>query len=138
VILPRIEPSLTSRQRQSDTLRDTYLAGIETRGEGVAQELHIRLNSNKVNDAALKELQGLKVNTLVLDHTAVSDAGLEKLKDLTSLQALDLSFTQVTDAGLAHLGALPNLRTLNLTGTRVTDQGVAQLKVARPNLVVKR
>jgi len=35
--------------------------------------------------------------------TAITDAGLVHLKELTSLQGLDLQDTQITDAGVAYL-----------------------------------
>jgi Leucine-rich repeat (LRR) protein len=48
---------------------------------------------------------------LALNGTQVSDAGLEHLKELTSLRRLDLRFTQVTDVGVNELKkALLNCR----------------------------
>ena len=47
----------------------------------------------------------------LLDHTQVSDAGLEHLMVLTELRNITLSDTQVTEKGFARLkGALPKLQ----------------------------
>ena len=56
----------------------------------------------------LRELLGddfffLKVDTVHLSGTEVTDVGLEHLKWLATLEALFLSNTQVTDAGLESL-----------------------------------
>jgi hypothetical protein len=49
-----------------------------------------------------------KLETLYLGDTAVTDAGLEHLKELTQLQTLGLDHTQVTDEGEERLRqALP-------------------------------
>ena len=43
------------------------------------------------------------------------------------LSSLGLNRTQVTDAGLAHLKGLTKLSSLGLDGTLVTDAGLVQL-----------
>ena len=60
---------------------------------------HTRVSSLDCVDGmtALRELG--------LADTAVTDAGLEHLKDLRALQQLDLAGTNVTDRGLECLGA---------------------------------
>jgi hypothetical protein len=40
---------------------------------------------------------------------------------------------QITDAGLEHLKGLKNLKAVNLRATKVTDAGVADLQKALPN-----
>jgi internalin A len=62
----------------------------------------------------------------------VTNAGLEHLKELTSLRSLVLSDTQVTDAGFVHLKGLTSLESLVLGGTSVTSAGVADLQSALP------
>src|SRR5690606_35410991 len=59
----------------------------------------------------------------------ITDAGLVYLKDLTSLQSLDLSGCNITDAGLVHLKDLSSLRSLNLSEYQnITDAGLAHLR----------
>jgi hypothetical protein len=54
------------------------------------------------------------------------------------LQSLDLSYTRITDAGLEHLRGLTNLALLNLRDTQVTDGGVKKLEEALPNCKINR
>ena len=50
------------------------------------------------------------------------------MKGLNELQSLDLQGTKVTGAGLANLKGLSKLRWLHLAGTKVTDSGLEYLK----------
>jgi hypothetical protein len=67
------------------------------------------------------------------DGTQLTDAGLERIKDMRRLETLELTGTEITDAGLEHLKGLPNLRQLWLADTRVTKEGVKHLQQALPN-----
>jgi hypothetical protein len=81
------------------------------------------------NDAALKELAGLKQLRwldLLLAHE-VTDAGLRELARMKQLQMLDLLGARVTDAGLKELSGLAQLETLSLFKTNVTDDGLKEL-----------
>jgi len=75
------------------------------------------------------------LQTLNLEFTKVTDAGLEHLKGLTKLQELDLRFTEITDAGLVHLKDLTDLQTVCLSKTKVTDAGDAGLRRSLPRLI---
>ncbi|MEN6450167.1 MAG: hypothetical protein ABFC96_06735 [Thermoguttaceae bacterium] len=65
-----------------------------------------------------------------------TDESVADLGRLAHLQSLQLQHTAVTDAGLKHLGCLGELEELYLQGTRVTAAGVARLKTALPRLRV--
>ena len=66
---------------------------------------------------------------LGLGRTGITDEGLVCLKGLTNLQSLDLSWcSRITGAGLEHLKELTSLRDLSLYKTRVTDAGLIHLK----------
>ena len=54
------------------------------------------------------------------------------MKNLASLEYLNLYGTQVTDAGLGELEGLKNLRAIYLWQTKVTPEGVESLKKALP------
>ena len=82
-------------------------------------------------------LQRLHLNTFRLSDTAgfqITDTGLAYLKDLPSLEELDLSYPSnfgqsgITDESLEIVGEMPSLRVLNLFGTRITDDGVKHLE----------
>ena len=65
---------------------------------------------------------------LNLNHTKVTDAGLDHLKALSSLKVLFLVDTEVTDAGLEHLEGLARLERLYLGDTEVTVVAVQRLQ----------
>ena len=100
--------------------------------------------TNKSQDAvlvAIKELGGRvgfdeknpdKPVVVDLGDSDVTDASLVHLRDLTSLQRLNLTETQVTDAGLVHLNGLTGLQTLTLHKTQVTPTGVKDIQAALP------
>ncbi len=80
---------------------------------------------------------------LDLHLTEITDAGLEELKGLNSLQELGLnntqvSDTQITDAESVHLKGLTSLRDLFLSRTQITDAGLAEIKAALPKCRVSK
>ena len=56
------------------------------------------------------------------------------MKGLSNLRHLELAGTAVTDAGLEHLKDFENLTYLALYGTRVTEKGAKALEKARPDM----
>ena len=97
------------------------------------------LDRTQVTDAGLVHLKELtKLETLFLSQNQITAAGLVYLKDLTKLQILDLRYSRITDAGLLHLKELTGLKTLHLRRAQITDAGFAELpghKVAPPPLL---
>jgi len=82
-----------------------------------------------LSDDHLQYIPVLKdVAVVLLKRVAVTDAGLEHLARVSTIEELDLSETAITDAGLKTIAKLPVLKTLNLFGTSVTDVGLAHLK----------
>src|SRR6202034_692338 len=67
----------------------------------------------------------LKLQSLNLTNTRVTDVGLKGLATQKNLATLSLWGTAVTDAGVKDLAGLKNLTTLDLRGTGVT---IADLK----------
>jgi hypothetical protein len=87
------------------------------------------LNGTQVTDAGLEHLKGLdRLAWLWLRDTKVTDAGVGRLKGLSHLLELDLRGTMVTDAGLQYLEGLSQLMGLYLDGTKVTDAGLRHLE----------
>jgi hypothetical protein len=60
------------------------------------------------------------------------------LEDHVRLETLWLHDTNISDAGLAHLHSLKSLQQLELMKTRVTAAGVAELQRHLPDLRVLR
>jgi endonuclease YncB( thermonuclease family) len=99
------------------------------------QWLNISTTRGHITDAALEALKPLTtLQDLDLDRTAITDAGLGHLKDLRHLRRLQFAYTAITDAGLPQLETLSGLGHLNARGTKVTRQGRQQLGKALPLL----
>ena len=81
---------------------------------------------NPTTDASLVNLRGLtRLSALVLaDAKGITDAGLENLAPLASLELLDLSGTSVRGAGLKHLANLKQLLEVDLCKTPLEDDGI--------------
>ena len=67
----------------------------------------------------------------------MSDGVVRTLQEFTQLESLDLDGTRVTDAGLAALGQLKHLQRMNLQSTAVTNQGLAGLRQAVPGCSIE-
>jgi Leucine-rich repeat (LRR) protein len=121
-------------------LKDLKLYDTQVTDVGLAALKDLELATLGIPTAATTDL-GLKnylaslkpPSELYLDQWKITDAGLEHLKELTTLQNLVLRSTRITDAGLIHLNGLPNLKYLDLGGTQATGMGVAELQKALPD-----
>ena len=80
-------------------------------------------------DADLARLDGLQPLLVWLDlgRTAVTDEGLEVLREYTAITRLSLDHTNVGDAVVDVLLALPKLEMVNLFGTKLGDEGLKRL-----------
>ncbi len=68
-------------------------------------------------------------------NTQVTDRGLEHLKEFSALESLDLEWSNVTDAGLERIAAVRSLRWVDLGFCKgVSPQGAAELQRIRPDL----
>jgi len=77
-----------------------------------------------VTDADLDQIaQRRDLDRLSLAQTRITDAGLERLRDLKGVRELDLYFAEfITDEGLVALAGWDKLERLNLRGTRLTSR----------------
>ncbi len=116
-------------QLQSLTLAGTGFtdAGLVHVGE-LTGLTSLWISDPQIGDAGLLHLQGLKLQSLILEGTRVSDSGLEHLQAMRdSLRLIRLARTEVTDAGLAHLAGFNELYYVGLGNTQVTDAGLVTL-----------
>jgi Leucine-rich repeat (LRR) protein len=112
--------------------------------KGVKRLLSLNLSRSKdwnspggVTDANLEGLKDLhSLETLDLTGNRVGDEGLNHLRGLRSLQRLFLSQTAVTDAGMECLLNLQNLQALEVTRTQVTENGLKRIKRAFPKCML--
>jgi hypothetical protein len=95
---------------------------------------NLSLARARIDDESLRHITGSsRLEWLDLAYTPITDAGIENLGSLPSLQRLTLVNTHITGAVAKKLAppALPRLEELDLSGTRITDetlQDLAQLK----------
>lgn len=86
----------------------------------------------RITDAELKQLvDGGLFSTVIaidLDHTAVTDGGLNHLKSVHKLKQLSLYGTAVTDQGIESLISLRQLRFVDLKHTQVTPDGLKRFE----------
>ena len=87
-----------------------------------------RAYATPLGDEGAAQLRDLKLTTLALGSSRLTDRGLESLAQISSLTSLDVNQLAVSDLGLAHIARLPNLRSLSLENTQVTDAGLSELK----------
>jgi Leucine-rich repeat (LRR) protein len=88
-----------------------------------------RRGTKTCTDAGLERIGELThLQWVSLDSTNVSDSGLVRIEALTELQILDLGDTAITDVGLEHVEGLSQLSSLYLTGTKITDAGLERVK----------
>ena len=117
-----------------------HLAGMNLKGLAIPEQAQTDTGL-KHYLAAIKpptELQLNKHRMRPLLNWSITDSGLVHLKELASLQVLNLEGTPITDAGLVHLQGLAKLEKLHLGKTKVTDAGVAELQQALPNCEISK
>jgi hypothetical protein len=94
----------------------------------------LALDHTQITNAGMQEIEPLvKLNCLGLEHTLIDDAGIECVCQLHHLARLFLDGTKVTDAGLKYLYGLKKLSDIHLPNTQVTSDGIRELQNALPN-----
>jgi len=98
--------------------------------DGYVVEVNFRKTT--IDNSALVHLAGLwRLKSLLLNETAIDDAGLETIGKIGTLTNLDLRGCKVSNRGVAHLVRLTKLRALRFNGkngaTTVDDGGMESL-----------
>jgi len=87
------------------------------------------LNDTAITDVGLNHLrEQWSIGTLLLRNTAITDAGMEHLQHLFQLQVLDLSDTSITDEGLKSIAHLRQLEELKLVKLPLRGAGLKYLR----------
>ncbi|MFO0901704.1 MAG: hypothetical protein U0939_01820 [Pirellulales bacterium] len=108
------------------------LGGAQTiwSGDSPDRVIGVALRGDSATDANLAILGRLRELQIVIvapsKASAVTDAGLRHLANLSNLEYLSLGGTSVTDAGLELAANWPHLRRLELSGA-ITDAGLPHL-----------
>jgi hypothetical protein len=85
----------------------------------------------KNEDLSLLKPFAESLETLDVQHTEITDAGLETIAHLTRLESLNLAGTAIDGRGLAHLGRLDKLRHLDLRDTAIQPEHLRTLSVLK-------
>lgn len=98
-------------------------------GEEYAQEVfEAYLSGSEFSDESLAPLKNLKsLQKLELTNSPITSAGMNHLSGLTGLYTLHLGGTKVTDDGLKNIRSMRNLGILSLGNTPISDAGLAHL-----------
>lgn len=88
----------------------------------------LHLDHTKATGAGLVHIAGLaNVKKIYFNKSPIDDANLVHILGLNNLVELNLYHTNVTDAGLVHVARLTKLKRLTLDYTSVTDAGLIHL-----------
>lgn len=82
----------------------------------------------KADEQTLRRLQGYSLRELDLNEVVHTDAMMEALSQLSTLEVLVLISTHFNDHSLEFVARLPRLQTLCLANSRITDRGLLSLK----------
>jgi Leucine-rich repeat (LRR) protein len=117
--LKRLDLSLTR-------ISDRGLRSLKT--AGAIEELNLNF-AEQITDDGAATVKGWKhIRRLNLRGTKITDATLEFLSGVPSLEWLDIGWAQITDTGLGHLASLTNLRHLAMGGNKLTDTSLRFLR----------
>ncbi|XZE52924.1 protein kinase domain-containing protein [Planctomycetaceae bacterium SH139] len=83
----------------------------------------VDLRNPQLTDVGMEAIARLPLQYLKIPKAQISDVGLKRLQNMTSLTSLDVNGTNVTEDGLMQvLPKLKNLRTVSLDDLPVTDR----------------
>src|SRR5262245_46328928 len=125
---------MTERRFEPGSLtRVTTVAEIENLSAATEGVFVLELSDEKLS-AIAQHLPNLK--HLIADgNTRVTDRGLANLERFSRLESLDLEWSHVTNAGLSKIADAPSLRWVDLGFCEgITREGAFKLKLRRPDL----
>ncbi|MBW2058218.1 MAG: hypothetical protein JRJ26_12055 [Deltaproteobacteria bacterium] len=95
---------------------------------GLVRLTTLNIPNSRITDAGMAFLKNLReMKSLVLTAANITDSGIEYLAGLSRLEILNLSNTRLTDAGMVHIAGLTNLRKLFLNRTGISDNSVPHI-----------
>jgi serine/threonine protein kinase len=94
----------------------------------------LNLKGTAITDRGIAELPKLAatLESLSLNHCAITDAAMTPLKSLTRLHKLSLDGARLSAAGLEQLSSLPRLESLTISGGNLTTSQLTSLKALMP------
>ena len=126
-----LSPGELYRLMARDTVTDQQLGSLGRLAGSTNLDSLTLSGCIRLSDAGLRQLSGLvRLQSLSLDETRVTDDGLAVLDSFPNLKELNLGkCPQISDRGLAHVAARTSLQKLFLAECAgITDAGFARLK----------
>ncbi|HEY2413124.1 MAG TPA: hypothetical protein VGI40_12820 [Pirellulaceae bacterium] len=105
---------------------------------GFPRPISLHIAESQVTDVGLRYIAGLQLESLVLDHTGVTDAGLNAMGPLHGLWYLSLDETKICGTGLACCDPTVRIPSIRLQATPLSREGLrvlATLNVAELSLL---
>ncbi len=97
----------------------------------------VYLDKPECDDGSLEHVAKLpETQKLFCTGSAITDAGLAKLKGLENLEHLDVCSTSVTDEGLKFIADLPKLKTIVCRSTSITKAYAQTLRTREGNKIL--
>ncbi len=87
----------------------------------------LNLTSTATDDSTIAAIQSLPIQNLMLAKTRISNASLDFIKKMKSLQSLEVPFCSVTGAGFKGYGST-GIKTLNVGETAFGIEGFVNIK----------
>jgi serine/threonine protein kinase len=89
---------------------------------------HISLiGCDKITDVGLNYLVGLRLVTLYLNDTRLSDIGMQSICQIPTLESLDISETDISDTGCRYLENLSGLKVLHMNWTSTSGAALSNI-----------
>jgi hypothetical protein len=121
-------------QNAADSLRGQG-AKVEARHYSIGEAWAVNLSGKPISDETLRDVKRVgNISELDLSKSTLTDAQMALAQELglfTLVTKLDLSHTAVTDAGFEKMDNLRFLSQLNLAGTKITPAAVERFKQKR-------
>jgi internalin A len=119
------------------TLQRTKINGSVLKNIKSSSLAVLNLSGNSISNADMESIAQLKtLEVLALSNTMVSGDGIEKLEGMPRLNELNLMNCNITDADLGHFLTTPNLRIVYAAGCNVTDMGIQSVVSRFPMLAI--
>ncbi len=117
-----------------------YILRLDDSFQGTAEDLScvrwledvelVRLDGKRADRSWLEKIVQIpNLRVLQLRHTSIKSEDLELLRDLESLDTLEIMYTPIDDAAVAYIGQIPLWGNMRLFGTNITPEGIEKIKL---------
>jgi hypothetical protein len=128
-----VKDFLARADQQPLVYDNAVVSRIERNADGAI--IRLRMDEFQFVEAdwlAIKQIDTLQ--SIQLRKSNVRNDDLVHLKALPNLRGMVLNSTNVTDDAIGHIAAIPDLRSVCLGDVLITPEGLANLKLMRPKL----